>query len=146
LAGAPRFTNPFEIAHSPTPAAITPGLANRSYNPPAATATVPARPSFSAAKATAISALSGHCVPELQCALRARGLPVSGLRHDLLERLGEDLARERTHLEGNSGETREEIELSRYRVPELKEMCRERGLSVGGLKGDLKRRLCRSSY
>lgn len=141
LTDAPRFVNPFEIPSSPSPVPVTSGLAARNY---AAVAGV--RPSFATAKSNAITALSGHCVPELQCALRARGLPVSGLRHDLLERLGEDLARERTHLEGSLGETSEEIELSKFRVPELKEMCRARGLSVGGLKGDLKRRLCRSSW
>lgn len=99
------------------------------------------RPSFAEAKRRAIAELMTQRVPELQCALRIRSLPVLGLRRDLLERLGSHIAMERSHVRPPHEDEPEVSYLSRFRVPELKEVCRRRSLPVGGLKDDLSRRI-----
>jgi len=71
-----------------------------------------------------VSALKGH--------LRARGLPVSGKKAELVERL-----REVTQEEGPC----EEDDLEGCSVPQLKDRLKERGLPVSGRKAELIERL-----
>lgn len=132
----------YTTAFTPTPK-CTNWLATTSPLPsPPPTDSTPPLDRFLAAKSRALEQITPQCVPELQYALRARGLPVSGLRKDLLERLAEDRAREATQLDSPLRVEPPELRwLDRLRVPELKEMCRKRDLPVGGLKADLKERL-----
>lgn len=104
--------------------------------------THPSAEIWTTAREFALAQLTPRCIPDLQFSLRSRHLPSSGLRGDLIMRLADDLANEWTHcqqpLEMAPGEM---AWLSARRVPELKEMCRLRGLPVGGLKRDLMVRL-----
>ncbi|KAF8243214.1 hypothetical protein K440DRAFT_669727 [Wilcoxina mikolae CBS 423.85] len=126
------------------------------YHPPLWTPSLPPPPptytpsflppleSWTTAHQFALSQLTPRCVPDLQAALRSRNLPILGLREDLMTRLADDMASEWTHCQRPPevvlapGEI---VWLNARRVPELKEMCRVRGLPVGGLKKDLMFRL-----
>ena len=88
-------------------------------------------------------------VPELKARLRARGLPVGGVKHELVTRLmqayAEEAADEEAADEEGSADEEEEEEteesLGTLTVPQLQSLLRDRGLTVGGKKADLIQRL-----
>eukprot|EP00746_Dinoflagellata_sp_MGD_P055560 gnl/MRDRNA2_/MRDRNA2_241595_c0_seq1.p1 gnl/MRDRNA2_/MRDRNA2_241595_c0~~gnl/MRDRNA2_/MRDRNA2_241595_c0_seq1.p1 ORF type:complete len:111 (+),score=22.75 gnl/MRDRNA2_/MRDRNA2_241595_c0_seq1:197-529(+) len=94
-------------------------------------------------------------LPELKTLCRERGLPVTGLKAQLVERLEHYAAMAETdeskqHEEGansllDAGPILETANFTALTVQKLKNLCRQKGLPVSGLKAQLVERLVKGN-
>jgi large subunit ribosomal protein L24 len=84
---------------------------------------------------------SNMTVPELKNSLKEKGLPISGKKSELIERLKGDFDDSEDSETEETTEVDEKIDYSNMTVPELKSVLKEKGLPISGKKSELIERL-----
>lgn len=85
--------------------------------------------------------LEGKTLKQLQSLLRQNNLPVSGQKHDLIERLRKKVGRSANKWGDGEKRTEDVSSLKKLTAEQLKALLRQRGLPVSGRKNELIQRL-----